>query len=106
MEELQRQRETVIKKENKYCELRIIIGKDDTCPYAHFESRNVTSFEHALMLKCMEEVMAGLVQRDTVAYEIYKNMKIQVNHIEQDIKKSENKEAFFNKNENHIPRID
>lgn len=83
--ELQRQREETIKKENKYCEVRIIIGKDDTCPYAHFESREVTSLEHALMLKCMEEVVTGLIRRDRAAYELYKIMKVETGCIEQGI---------------------
>lgn len=89
--ELQKQREESIKKENQYCELRIIIGKNDTCPYAHFESRKVTSLEHALMFKCVLEFMAGLKERDPIAYELSKRMKIRTDHIEQEIKGEDTK---------------
>lgn len=96
LEKLQKQREEAIRKTNEYCEVRIIIGKNDTCPYAHFESRKVSSLEHALILKSMEEVMCGVVQRDPQSYEIYKNMRFKVERIEQEIEE----------NGNHIPRID
>lgn len=89
LSELQRQREVYIKGQKNYCELRIIIGLDDKNPYAHFESHEVTSVEHALMMKCLDEIKKGLMLRDPIAREIYMRMKIEANHIEQDIKGDE-----------------
>lgn len=87
--ELQKQREEYIKKSKKYCELRIIIGLDERTPYSHFESHKVTSMEHALMLKCLDEIKKGLMFRDPVAKEIYMRMDIEASHIDQNIEEED-----------------
>ena len=40
LSELQRQREEYIKKQKRYCEMKILIGLGDETPYAHFETRD------------------------------------------------------------------
>lgn len=85
LSELQKQREEFIKNNGKYCELRIIVEANEITPYAHFESRNVTSLEHALLIKCLDEVKQGLFKRDPVSKELYKKMRIETTHIDQEI---------------------
>lgn len=85
LSELQKQREEFIKNNGQYCELRIIVGLNERIPYAHFESRKVTSVEHALMMKCLDEVKIGLFERDPLSEELYKKMRIETTHIDQKI---------------------
>lgn len=86
LQELQIQREEAIKKSGRYCELRIIIGLNEKTPYAHFESKEVTSIEHALIMKCVDEFKKGLMAQDPISMELYKEMRIQTTHIRQDMK--------------------
>ncbi len=93
LEELQKQRETEIKKSKKFCEARIIIGKGEKAPYAHFQCLNVTSFECALMMKTLDELKNRIMIKDPVAGIIYSKMKVKTSHtIQEDKEGKEQKE--------------
>lgn len=85
LSELQRQREEYIKKQKRYCEMKILIGLGDETPYAHFETRDVTSFEHAMMLKCMDAIKNALIKRDPICKEIYERINVETRHFSQKI---------------------
>ncbi len=93
LEELQKQREIEIKKSDEYCEARIIIGKGEKAPFAHFQCLNVTSFECALMIKALDELKNGIMIKDPVAGIIYSKMKVKTSHtIQEDKEEKEQKE--------------
>lgn len=97
LEELQKQREKEIKQSSKYCEARIIVGLHENVPYAHFNSNNVTSYEHALLMKTLDEMKSGIIARDPIAGIIYSRLKIKTHHFIQGENKKGEKEDESNK---------
>lgn len=72
---LKKEKINKLKNKNQYCELIIIIGKDHSNNYAHFESKNVTSVEHAFLFKYFQKFIEDMKQEDSLAYELYKAME-------------------------------
>ena len=93
LEEFQKQREENIKQSNRFCEARIVVGLNEKIPYAHFNSKNVTSYEHAMLMKTLDEMKRGIIARDPIAGIIYSKLKVEKCQYIQKDKKGEKEDG-------------
>ena len=70
--ELLNQREEAIIKNEKYCQVKVLIGVNDKEPVARIEIRKVSPIEVAILISTLKETIVSIAKRNPLAYELSK----------------------------------